>query len=100
MPVKLCLIGAGHMGRIHAQKLAQMKDVQLTHIIDTDRRQAEEVGRRHGVPGADHFDAVLGNGLHGAVIASPTDTHFPIARKLLEHNVHVFLEKPIAANPG
>jgi predicted dehydrogenase len=99
MPIKLCLIGAGHMGRIHAQKLAQMKGVQLTRIIDPDRTQAQETGRKHGVPSADHFDAVLGNGLHGAVIASPTDTHFPIARKLLEHNVHVFLEKPIAANP-
>jgi predicted dehydrogenase len=99
MQVKLCLIGAGHMGRIHAQKLARMKDVQLTCIVDSDPLQAEETGRTHGVMFSDRFDSIIGSGLHGAVVASPTETHFPIARELLENNIHVFVEKPLAANP-
>ncbi len=100
MPVRLCLIGAGHMGRIHAQKLAAMKDVTLTCVIDTDPRQASETARAHGTVGATHYTQALADGLQAAVIASPTETHYPVARHLLENGIHVFIEKPIAAHPA
>jgi predicted dehydrogenase len=99
MPVRLCLIGAGHMGRIHAQKLALMKGVQLTHIVDADLQRAEEIGRTYNVRGTDDFQVALRNGLHAAVIASPTETHFSVARQLLNRGVHVLVEKPIASSP-
>ncbi len=99
MPIKVCLIGAGHMGRIHAQKLAQMKGVRLTRIVDADRARAAEAGQKHGVPSTDDFRDVLGNGTQAAVVASPTETHYPVASRLLETGVHVFVEKPIAVNP-
>jgi predicted dehydrogenase len=100
MPLKLCLIGAGHMGRIHAQKLARMKGVTLSCIVDTDAAQAEDTARRHGVPAADHYGRALADGLQAAVIASSTETHYPLARDLLERGVHVFIEKPVAARPA
>ena len=100
MPLRLCLIGAGHMGKIHAQKLAGMKDVTLTCVIDADPAQASETARTHGVVGATHYTRALEDGLQAAVIASPTETHYPIARALLENGIHVFLEKPIAAHPA
>ena len=80
MPLRLCLIGAGHMGRIHAQKLAGMKDVTLTCVIDTDPRQANETARAHGTVGATHYAQALEDGLQAAVIASPTETHYAVAR--------------------
>ncbi len=100
MPLRLCLIGAGHMGRIHAQKLAGMKDVTLTCVIDTDPAQATETARTHGAIGATHYTQALEDGLQAAVIASPTETHHEVARALLEKGVHVFIEKPIAAHPA
>jgi predicted dehydrogenase len=100
MPLKLCLIGAGHMGRIHAQKLARMRGVTLSCIVDTDAAQAEETARKHGVPAADHYGRALTDGLQAAVIASTTETHYPLARKLLERGIHVFIEKPVAACPA
>lgn len=100
MPLKLCLIGAGHMGKIHAQKLARMRGVTLSCIVDTDVAQAEETARRHGVPVADHYGRALADGLQAAVIASTTETHYSLARDLLERGVHVFIEKPVAACPA
>ena len=100
MPLRLCLIGAGHMGRIHAQKLAAMKDVTLTCVIDADPAQATETARTHGAVGATHYTRALEDGLQAAVIASPTETHYAVARALLENGVHVFIEKPIAAHPA
>jgi len=98
--LRLCLIGAGHMGRIHAQKLAGMNDVTLTSIIDTDPAQATETARSAGTVGATDYTRALKDGSQAAVIASPTETHYPIARLLLENGIHVFVEKPIAAHPA
>ncbi len=100
MPLRFCLIGAGRMGRIHAQKLAGMKDVALTCVIDADPRQASETARLHGARDAVHYSRALEDGLQAAVIASPTETHYAVARLLLENGVHVFVEKPIAAHPA
>lgn len=100
MPLRLCLIGAGHMGRIHAQKLAGMKDVTLTCVIDTDPAQANETARTLGAVGATHYTRALEDGLQAAVIASPTETHYPVARALLENGIHVFVEKPITVHPA
>jgi predicted dehydrogenase len=55
MPLRLCLVGAGHMGSIHAQKLAAMRDVSLTCIVDTDPLAAEKAAKKHGVAGTDHY---------------------------------------------
>lgn len=97
MPLKLCLVGAGHMGGIHAQKLAHMKGVTLTCVIDANRAQAEETARGCGVDWSDRYEGTFSDGVEGVVIASTTETHFAIARDFLKKGVHVFVEKPIAA---
>ncbi len=97
MPLKVCLIGAGHMGRIHAQKLAAMKDVELVSVVDCDARQADETARTCGAAAACDIREPLARGLDAAVIASPTDTHYRVAAELIDRGVHVFIEKPIAA---
>lgn len=98
--MRICLIGAGHMGRIHAQKLAQMRDIRFVGVVDSDMKQAQETARKHGVPGYERLAPILEDGLDGAIVASPTETHFPLAQALLENGSHVFLEKPIAATPA
>lgn len=99
MPLRLCLVGAGHMGRIHTQKLARMKDVDLAWIIDAKVDQAAEVARACGAAWSNHHGQALSDGVEAVVIASVTETHFPIARDFLEKGVHVFVEKPITATP-
>ncbi len=97
MPLKACLIGAGHMGRIHGQKLAAMKDVELVSVVDCDARQADETARTCGAAASCDVREPLAQGLQAAIIASPTDTHYDVAKELIAHGVHVFIEKPIAA---
>lgn len=98
MPLKACLIGAGHMGRIHGQKLAAMKDVELVSVVDCDARQADETARTCRSAACCDIREPLDKGLQAAVIASPTDTHYDVARELIGRGVHVFIEKPIAAD--
>jgi predicted dehydrogenase len=95
MPVKVCVIGTGHMGRIHAKKLASMGQVTLTGLVDVNRSSADEIGVQLGVPVMGCLDEILADGVQGAIVASTTASHYGIAKKLLESNIHVFVEKPI-----
>jgi predicted dehydrogenase len=93
--LRAAVIGAGHMGNYHAQKLSAMLGVQLTAIVDADIARAQSLAQKtHARALTDHRE-LLGH-LDCAVIATPTQHHFAIARELLDAGVHVLVEKPIA----
>jgi predicted dehydrogenase len=84
--MKVAVIGAGHMGRYHAEKLARLPGVELAAVVDPDPARA---------PVSD-FRKVLGS-VQAAVIAVPTHLHHEVASACLEKGLHVLIEKPIAA---
>jgi len=84
--LKIAVIGAGHMGRYHADKFARLPGVELAGVVDRDPARA---------PLSD-FRAVLPT-VDAAVIAVPTDLHHEIARECLQKRVHVLVEKPLAS---
>jgi len=84
--VKLAVIGAGHMGRYHAEKFARLPGVELAAVVDPDPARGQ----------VSDFRKVLGS-VQAAVIAVPTHLHHEVARACLERGVHVLVEKPIAA---
>ena len=85
--MKLAVIGAGHMGRYHAEKFARLPGVELAALVDRDPARA---------PISD-FRKVLDR-VQAAVVAVPTDRHHEVARACLEKGVHVLVEKPIASS--
>ena len=97
MPLKIALIGAGHMGRIHLQKLLAIEDVQIIGAIDVDNGLAKDISEKYRIPFFTDYTKFLHN-LDGVVIASSTETHYEIAKAFLENSIHVFIEKPIASD--
>jgi len=97
MPLKLVVIGAGHMGGIHMGKLASSEEVDLIGVADTDSDRAGALSRKYHVPSfGDYTEAI--DRTDGVVIATPTETHFAIARDFLSSGAHVFIEKPITSS--
>ncbi len=96
MPLKLCVIGVGHMGRIHAEKLREMEGVSLCGLIDADQGCLDEASKKHTAPRFNDHREVLPMA-DAALIATPTRTHYAIAKDCLEKGIHVFMEKPITA---
>jgi len=84
--LKIAVIGAGHMGRYHADKFSQLPGVELAAVVDPDPARAK----------VSDFRKILGN-IQAAVIAVPTHLHHEVARACLEKGVHVLVEKPLAA---
>ena len=91
--MKAAVIGAGHMGRYHAQKLARL--TELVGVVDADPARARELTEKVGGAALSDYRELFGKA-DAAVIAVPTDRHHAIARECLEHGLHLLIEKPIA----
>lgn len=88
------VIGTGHIGRIHSRLFADIVGPNFTAIFDTNAAAAEEVARQHGTRAVTSL-AEFAELVDAATIATPTPTHFEIAKFLLERGKHVLVEKPI-----
>ncbi len=92
--MKAAVIGAGYLGRFHAQKYAAMEDVELVAIVDTDGEQARKVAAEVGSRAYSSIDQLPGS-IDVASVVVPTTVHHQVARKLLENGIHILLEKPM-----
>ncbi|HWB08554.1 MAG TPA: Gfo/Idh/MocA family oxidoreductase [Pirellulales bacterium] len=97
--MRLGVVGAGHLGRIHARILAGMPGVTLVGIVDPIETNRHEVAAAQQTVGyADHRDLV--GKVDAAIIATPTCFHCQVARDLLAAGIHVLVEKPLAPTTG
>lgn len=96
-PLPIGVVGVGFQGRRHAEKLRVIEEADLVAIVDTDPDCLHGVAAELGVDGRrDHRDLI--GSVAAAVIATPTSTHFDIARDLLRAGIHVLIEKPLATH--
>ena len=91
------VVGVGHIGSNHARLYAQIPSTHFTSIYDVDLAKAKAVGKKHGVHVAESLDDFAAR-VDAASIATPTTTHYEIARDLLSRGKHLLVEKPITDN--
>ncbi len=92
--IRAGVVGAGHMGQYHILVFAELWDVDLVGIVDTDVDRAQRLAGQYGTQAfADHH-ALIGK-VDVASVAVPTDQHFAVTRDLLEAGIHVLVEKPM-----
>jgi len=96
-PVRIAVIGAGRMGQYHAKHLSRNRRAQLVGIVDTDGPRGQATARRFRTEAFQNAKDVIGK-IDAAVIATPTPTHHPIGKLLLESGVACLVEKPLAVN--
>ena len=89
------VVGVGHIGKNHARLYAELPGGEFTAIYDTDRAVAQESAAKFGVKAAASLEE-FAEQVDAASIATPTSTHFEIARDLLHRGKHLLVEKPIA----
>ena len=96
MPIKMALVGCGHMGKIHLQKLSSFDEIQIVGIVDVDTKRTNDLAQPINVPAFNNYKKLLGN-VDGVIIATPTETHYQIAKDFLKSRTHILLEKPITS---
>jgi myo-inositol 2-dehydrogenase/D-chiro-inositol 1-dehydrogenase len=93
------LIGAGRIGKLHAQNLAtRVRGVRLLAVADVNRAAAEHIADDWNIPNVtDDFRVVLDDdSIDAVLIASSTDTHAPMIEQAALAGKHIFCEKPIS----
>lgn len=94
--LRVGVVGVGHIGKSHARVYHELADsgVHLAAVFDVDYAAAEAVAAPLGarsVGSLEEFAALV----DAATVATPTPTHFPVAKFLLDNGKHVLVEKPI-----
>jgi predicted dehydrogenase len=100
MSRRIAVIGVGHMGRRHAEKVRALAeagaDVCLAGVFDIDGERAAQVSEAVGTWAAPDPQALFA-AADAAVVAVPTVRHREVAGAALEAGLDVLVEKPIAA---
>ena len=92
--IRAGVVGAGHMGQYHILALAELWDVDLVAICDSDAERARQIAAEYGTRAVATHQELAGL-VDIATVAVPTERHFEVARDLLEAGVHVLVEKPM-----
>ncbi len=94
-PLRVGVVGVGHIGKNHARLYAESGTAEFTAIFDQDAETAAAIAAQYQVHAAHSLEEFSGL-TDAASIATPTNTHFEIGRLLLEQGKHLLIEKPIA----
>lgn len=102
MTVAIAIVGAGRMGRWHADA-ATRAGADVVAIVDEDARAAGSLAAR--VPARADIFSDLATCLHARRVAAvhvcaPTAAHYALTSVALESGCHVIVEKPLAASPA
>ena len=91
--LRAAVIGIGHLGKEHARIYHGVPEIELVGLCDIDPSKRENADLL-GVRFATDFHELLSE-IDIASIATPTTTHYQVAREVLNSGVHVLIEKPI-----
>jgi predicted dehydrogenase len=94
--LSVAVIGAGSMGGNHARVVAEEAQTTLAVIVDVDRARADKLANQMGCRAASSLDAALN--ADACIVAAPTEEHVAITLALLDAQVPVLVEKPLAGD--
>jgi myo-inositol 2-dehydrogenase / D-chiro-inositol 1-dehydrogenase len=95
--MRIALIGAGRIGRLHARLLRSTEGVESVTLADVDHQRAAEIAAEAGIAVAPSIDAALG-AADAVVIAAATSAHAELIRASIARGLPVFCEKPLAGS--
>jgi predicted dehydrogenase len=92
------VIGCGSIGERHLRCFLATGRVRVA-VCDTNAKLVNEVAARYGVAGFESLDAALSSiQADSWVICTPAHTHLPIARRGLDLQVNLLIEKPLSVS--
>jgi len=93
--MKICLIGAGRIGTVHAIAIASDSNAILHSVVDFHQKSAEELAQKYNTITLSLDEAFNNSEIDAFIIASSTATHADLIEKCAKAGKPVFCEKPI-----
>lgn len=98
-PLRVGVIGVGHLGRHHARILAGLPGVELVGVVDSRIEQARLVAEPLAAA-AFSDPAELLPLVQAIAVAVPTTAHRSVAEPFLDRGIATLVEKPLAPSPA
>ncbi len=92
--LKVGVLGAGHLGKIHLRLLNESSKYTLIGFYDPDAINGKKVADEFGYTYFDNINTLI-DVVDVVDIVTPTLSHFECAKKAMQKGKHVFIEKPI-----
>lgn len=94
--LKIGIIGTGHLGKLHTKLLKQVNNCELVGVFDKDYGAAKVTANEFKTKAFEKIEDILEQ-IDAVAIVATTSAHYELAKLALDHNVNVFVEKPITA---
>src|SRR6266851_5845382 len=95
--LRVGVVGVGHIGSNHARLYAEISSGEFTAVYDAEPFRSRTISTKFGAAPAKSLDEFIAM-VDAASVATPTNTHYDVARALLANGKHVLIEKPITDN--
>jgi len=92
--LKVGVLGAGHLGKIHLKLLQQSKKYDLVGFFDADIANGQRVAEEFNYHYFENLDDLI-DAVDVVDIVTPTLSHYNCAIKAITKGKHIFIEKPI-----
>ncbi len=100
--VKIAVIGTGYWGRNHVRALNELRGegvIDELEICEVNEKKAKDFSNIYHINYCTDYNELLSDdSLSGVTIATPTPTHFDLAKKFMEAGKDVLVEKPMTDN--
>jgi predicted dehydrogenase len=93
--LKVGVLGAGHLGKIHLRLLQQSSKYELVGFYDDNPENALKIENEFGYKRFDTIAKLL-TAVDVVDIVTPTLSHYKCAKVAMKSGKHIFLEKPIS----
>ena len=92
--LKIGVLGAGHLGKIHIKCIKLIPEYELVGFYDPIAENATAVAEEHDIKSFESIAALL-EAVDVVDIVTPTLSHYDCAAQALNAGKHVFIEKPV-----
>lgn len=93
-PIRIALFGIGKMGQNHLRILNMLKNVEIAFLYDTNLELCQSLSKAFDIKILENLDTDL-KSCDGAIIVTPTFTHFDYINKVSDYVKNIFVEKPL-----
>lgn len=95
--LNLLLVGYGKMGNIHAKSIIGSKSAKLSGIVDPNFN--DKSSNINNVKVYNDLSKVeLDKGVDGVIVSSTTDSHYSVAKNIINYKIPILIEKPLSTN--